>query len=625
MNALRRVWAVRPLPLRVAAVVMVVGLVLFLLLAKASTAVVARTLTHALDSELAATMTAAGPAVAAGRPAPPRPSGDEIRVRVLDRAGTPVDGGGPVPLSISDIRRLLAGQAVWTGGSAMSEPPMSEPPTLEPERLGDPTRWAGRVVSAPDGTPRLVVAGTESVGYAMLVGRTAVVLVVAAVLAALAMGAAGWVAARFALRPVTRLRQAATELPAGERLPLPVARDELRALAEALNDLLGRRDAATERLRRFTGDAAHELRSPVAAIRAQAEVAVTHPDPDLTEATLEDIAAEAQRLSALLDDLLALARSDAGERLPAQPVDLAEMARDAARRVAQGEVAAGRRAGHGEVTVRVTAAVPVVLHATPSDVARVLDNLLANAVRHARSIARVMVLAGTDEVRLLVDDDGDGVPTEHRGLVFDRFHRVQDDRDRGTGGTGLGLALVAETVRRYGGTTRVGQAPSGGARFEVHWPVGQARARPERLKAAPTVVAAAVVRDSRVLAQQRAYPPEAAGRWELPGGRVEPDESARDALVRECREELAVEVVPEKQLGPDVPLPGGYVLRVHVARLAQPTATPVPVEHAALRWVDVTELAELDWLDADRAVLPDLEALLRAQRSGAAGSTGAPE
>lgn len=448
MNALRRIWVARPLPLRVAAVVTVVGLVLFLLLARASTAVVARTLTHALDSELAAAVAAAGPAVLAGRPVPQLPGpGPGAEVRVLDRSGTPVDGGGRTPLSAPDIRLLLAGQAVWT---------------FERGQPDVPTRWSGRVLSAPDGTPRLVVAGAASVAHATLIGRTAALLVVAAVLAALVMGAAGWVAARFALRPVARLREAATELPAGERLPLPVARDELRTLAEALNDLLGRRDAASERLRRFTGDAAHELRSPVAAIRAQAEVAVTHPDPDLAGATLGDIAAEAQRLSTLLDDLLALARSDAGERLPVAPVDLAEMAR-----------AAARRAGQGEVAVRVTAAAPAVLHAAPSDVARVLDNLLTNAVRHARSTARVMVLPGADEVRVLVDDDGDGVPVEHRGLVFDRFHRVQDGRDRGTGGTGLGLALVAETVRRYGGTARVGQAPDGGARFELHWPVGR--------------------------------------------------------------------------------------------------------------------------------------------------------
>jgi 8-oxo-dGTP diphosphatase len=154
----------------------------------------------------------------------------------------------------------------------------------------------------------------------------------------------------------------------------------------------------------------------------------------------------------------------------------------------------------------------------------------------------------------------------------------------------------------------------------------QAPGRAERPEAAPAVVvAAALVRAGRVLAQQRAHPPELAGRWELPGGRVEPDESAREALIRECREELAVEIVPGDRLGPDVPLPGGYVLRVHVARLAQPMATPVPVEHEALRWVDVTDLAELDWLDADRAILPDLKVLLRAASRGAAGCTGVAE
>ncbi|HEU0090133.1 MAG TPA: HAMP domain-containing sensor histidine kinase [Pseudonocardiaceae bacterium] len=468
MNRLRWVWAARPLPVRVAAVVTVVGLVLFLLLAKVSSAVVQRTLVDALDSELAAAVAVAAPAVAVGDAAP-QPAGGEIKVRVLDRAGTPVDGSGPTPLSGWDVRRLLAGQPAWTFQPAGMGPAGSagRPP-------GDPTRWVGRVVSAPDGTPRLVVAGAESIAHAALVGRTAGALSVAAVLAALAMGAAGWVAARSALRPVARMRLAASALPAGDRLPLPAARDELRALAEALNELLARRDAAAERLCRFTGDAAHELRSPVAAIRAQAEVAVAHPDPDLAGATLDDVAAAAGRLSALLDDLLALARADAGERLPVEPVDVAEVARASAHHLNQGELPVpGQVPGPGQVTVRVTAPAPAVLSAAPSDVARVLDNLLTNAVRHARRTVRVAVLPGADAVRILVDDDGAGVPAEHRARVFDRFYRVQDDRNRGSGGTGLGLALVAETVRRYGGSAQVGDAPDGGARFEVRWPGGR--------------------------------------------------------------------------------------------------------------------------------------------------------
>lgn len=149
------------------------------------------------------------------------------------------------------------------------------------------------------------------------------------------------------------------------------------------------------------------------------------------------------------------------------------------------------------------------------------------------------------------------------------------------------------------------------ARAAVRRYLGQVRARAEELAAAPAVVAAAVCRDDRVLAQQRARPAATAGRWELPGGQVEPGESARDALVRECREELAADIVAGGQLGPDVPLPGGRVLRVYQACLADPGQHPVPVEHAALRWVGAAELAELDWLDADRAVLPDLDRILR--------------
>lgn len=148
-------------------------------------------------------------------------------------------------------------------------------------------------------------------------------------------------------------------------------------------------------------------------------------------------------------------------------------------------------------------------------------------------------------------------------------------------------------------------------------PVSRSAIPAEHQRDAPVVVAAALVRDGRLLAQQRAFPPETAGRWELPGGRVEPGESAAQALIRECSEELAVEIVPGGQVGPDVPLPGGSTLRVHIARLAQLDAIPIPVEHAALRWVDLTGLAELDWLKADRVVLPDLAALLKAQRKRA--------
>lgn len=126
------------------------------------------------------------------------------------------------------------------------------------------------------------------------------------------------------------------------------------------------------------------------------------------------------------------------------------------------------------------------------------------------------------------------------------------------------------------------------------------------------VVGAAILRDGRVLAARRAHPPHLAGRWELPGGAVEPGEDDVTALVRECREELALGVEVGEPLGPDVALPGDRVLRVRCCVSADPAAEPQAREHGALRWVAATELDDLDWLDADRELLAPLrERLLR--------------
>nr|WP_060576313.1 NUDIX domain-containing protein [Pseudonocardia sp. EC080625-04] len=134
--------------------------------------------------------------------------------------------------------------------------------------------------------------------------------------------------------------------------------------------------------------------------------------------------------------------------------------------------------------------------------------------------------------------------------------------------------------------------------------------RAGELGRAPVVVGAAIVRDGRLLVAQRSYPAELAGRWELPGGGVEPGESETDALVRECREELGARIRADGRIGTDLPI-GRRVLRIRTARLTPDSPEPEAREHRSLRWVGAHEVAALGWLDADRAVVAELVDLLR--------------
>ncbi|MPZ79464.1 MAG: NUDIX domain-containing protein [Actinophytocola sp.] len=128
---------------------------------------------------------------------------------------------------------------------------------------------------------------------------------------------------------------------------------------------------------------------------------------------------------------------------------------------------------------------------------------------------------------------------------------------------------------------------------------------------AKVVVGTAIVRGRTVLAQQRAYPAAAAGRWELPGGRVEPAESDVDAARRECAEELGVDVRVGAAIGPDVALSEDMLLRVYRAELTEPGAVPHPHDHQALRWLTAGRLGTVEWLPADRVLLPALRRLIQ--------------
>lgn len=432
-----RWWLRRSLRFRITSMAATITLVFLLGLALLAGRGIEPMVVDSTDEELRGALTTAGPRVGAGAAVPESLT---VRIMVLDTAGAPVDGA-PAVLGESAVRTLKSGGAVETGAG----------------ELGPPVRWLGEVVTAPDGSQRLVVAGMALPDAGAASGARW--LVVAALIGAALAGVATWLVVRSALRPVSRMRRSVRLLPAGELLPLPQAQDEVRLLAEDFNALLARQAEVSSRLRRFTGDAAHELRSPVASIRVQAEVAVANPDPELAQETLADVLAEAERLSVLLDGLLALARADAGELPPAEPVELVTEAR-----------AAVARLPADAPRTRVTAAVPQAwAQASPTEVELVLNNLLRNASRYAEGQIVVSVLSSRSRVRVVIDDDGPGILPEHRARVFDRFYRVADDRARSSGGAGLGLALVAEAVRRRGGTVSVGESPEGGARVLVSW------------------------------------------------------------------------------------------------------------------------------------------------------------
>ena len=211
-----------------------------------------------------------------------------------------------------------------------------------------------------------------------------------------------------------------------------------------------------QRQRTFVADAAHELRSPLAAVRTQLEVGLHHPEatdwPDTAHGVLEDVG----RMSRLVDDLLLLARAPTTAR--GGTVDLRDVARGAAT----------RPAGRVPVTVDEPDA-EVLVHGDPDALARVVANLVDNAVRHAGSKVSIEVRPEGDEVVLVVADDGPGIAPEDRQRVFERFTRLDEARSRDAGGSGLGLPIVRELLRSQAGSISLADGAPG-LRAVVHLP-----------------------------------------------------------------------------------------------------------------------------------------------------------
>ena len=319
---------------------------------------------------------------------------------------------------------------------------------------GAPERALG--VKAGDKTV-VVVTDLKNVNDSVrLLGQVALI---GGPLAVLLMALATYGVVALTLRSVAALRHGAADITAAgladQRLPLPTAQDEIHRLAVTLNAMLDRIDASTTRQRTFVGDAAHELRSPLASLRVQLEVARRlGPESDL-ESLVDDVLVDVERLDRLVNDLLALARSDeaGGELLRTEPVLLAPLLAD---------VVSGYE--ESRVRVRLTVAAEAndaVVNGDADGLRRVGINLIDNAVRYAATEVNVSIEADARSVTLLVTDDGRGIPPNERERVFDRFYRVQASRSRGSGGTGLGLSIVRDVVRAHGGTVRLAARPDG--------------------------------------------------------------------------------------------------------------------------------------------------------------------
>ncbi len=268
------------------------------------------------------------------------------------------------------------------------------------------------------------------------------------------------------LRPVEAIRAQVAAIDASDlhrRVPVPPADDEVGRLARTMNGMLDRLELAAEQQRRFVADASHELRSPLARMRAELEVDLAHPEGADFVATHRSSLDEVVGLQHLVDDLLDLAGREATTPSAArhEPVDLDDLVLKAARRVR----AAGRVAldtgGVGAARVQ----------GDPGQLGRLVTNLLDNAVRHAASM--VVVSLRQDEgglAELAVADDGPGIAHADRVRVFEPFTRLDEARAAGSGGTGLGLAIVRDIALAHAGTVTIDERPGGGARFVVTLP-----------------------------------------------------------------------------------------------------------------------------------------------------------
>jgi heavy metal sensor kinase len=283
----------------------------------------------------------------------------------------------------------------------------------------------------------------------------------------------GAIIARIALRPLDRMTRTARRISAedlSERVEQPRTGDELDRLAETMNDMLARLEQAFAQSRRFAADAAHELRTPLAALRGTTEVALRGDRaPEEYRKVLTSSLEEVERLIRLSEDLLLFSRSQAGPEPPGEPVDLEPI-------LLEGLDAGARLGQAAGVSVRIENAAPAVVRGDATALRRALLNLVENAVKYTPRGGKVelSLIAGDGMASLTVSDTGIGVDPVDAEHIFEPFVRLDAARSRDTGGAGLGLAIARSIAAAHRGTLTLESRPGSGSRFTIRLPLAPA-------------------------------------------------------------------------------------------------------------------------------------------------------
>ena len=314
-----------------------------------------------------------------------------------------------------------------------------------------------------------VAAPTRELVEGLSVFRWALVLLIPVVLLAAAAG--GWWMSRRALRPVDEITETARsigERSLGQRLPVPATDDELQRLSETLNQMLDRIEGAFRRVTQFTADASHELRTPAALIRTTSELALRKPRSESEyRQALDEVHRESLRTTELIENLLTLARADAGKAcLERTPVDLGALVLEVA---GQGEKLARQK---GIVLVCPPPREAVTIAGDRGSLRRLFLILLDNAVKYTPAGGEIefSMAQQPDTVSVEVRDSGAGIGKEDLPHIFERFYRSDKSRSRDSGGAGLGLSLAKWIADAHGGEIQVDSEPERGSVFRVSLP-----------------------------------------------------------------------------------------------------------------------------------------------------------